>query len=142
MGNNTPNKKKTKTKSEIFDSIDASYDFYTPKKLVKNGENFFYRIFLDLDSWYSITDTYSALLLPIKRFPSATNLLKLDFEPEGSYLYLRIILVRQELIIRWIINQQQVADILDHLLEHLELLILMRLKKSQGMFEITILTYN
>ena len=136
MGNNTPNKKKTKTKSEIFDSIDASYDFYTPKKLVKNCEKFFFLIefFLDLDSWYSITDTYSALLLPIKRFPSATNLLKLDFEPEGSYLYLRIILVRQELIIRWIINRQQVADISDHLLEHLELLILMRLKKSQGMF--------
>ena len=42
MGNNTPNKKKTKTKSEIFDSIDASYDFYTPKKLVKNGEKFFF----------------------------------------------------------------------------------------------------
>lgn len=29
MGNNTP-KKKTKTKKEIFDNINASYDFYTP----------------------------------------------------------------------------------------------------------------
>lgn len=35
MGNNTPKKNKTKSKSEIFDSIDASYDFYTPKKWVK-----------------------------------------------------------------------------------------------------------
>ena len=31
MGNKAP-KKKTKSKAEIFDSIDASYDFYTPKK--------------------------------------------------------------------------------------------------------------
>ena len=30
-GNKTP-KKKGKSKAEIFDSIDASYDFYTPKK--------------------------------------------------------------------------------------------------------------
>ena len=72
----------------------------------------------------------------------ATNLFKLDFEPEGSYLYLTIILVRQELIIRWIINQQQVAVISDPLLERLELSILMKQKKSQGMLKIKLSTYE
>ena len=57
-------------------------------------------------------------------------------------LSITTILVRQELIIRWIINQQQVAVISDPLLERLELSILMKQKKSQGMLKIKLSTYE